>query len=111
MASSTSAAEPKRLPFRLRMLTSAARRRRRCKSCAGGAREKSVAHGKPDVGADATSDGIDEHLKWAVESFKLPVRSPPIRLGQISSAAAALLAEQLGAPEKPSAPEKPITGT
>jgi len=99
MASSTSAGEPKpvRLPFRLRMSTSGAPRRSCCKSWVSGAREKAAVYGKPEIGAAATPDGLEVHLKRAVASSK----SPPIKLGQVSIAAAALLAQQVRAPESP----------
>src|SRR5262245_41688548 len=103
MASSTSAGKPKpvRLPLRLRASTSGALRRSCCKSSVSDAREKAIAYGMPDVGAGATTDGIEQHLKRAVEGPKLSDKSPPIRLGQVSSAAAALLAQHAHAPESP----------
>src|SRR5262247_3842376 len=103
MASSTSAGKPKpvRLPLRLRVSTSGALRRSCCKSSVSDAREKAVAYGMPDIGAGATTDGIEQHLKRAVEGPKLSAKSLPIRLGQVSSAAAALLAQHAHAPESP----------
>ena len=103
MASSTSAGKPKpvRLPLRLRVSGSGALRRSCCKSSVSDAREKAVAYGVPDIGAGATTDGIEQHLKGAVEGPKLSAKSPPIRLGQVSSAAAALLAQRAHAPESP----------
>src|SRR5262245_63143927 len=88
MASSTSAGKPKpvRLPLRLRVSGSGALRRSCCKSSVSDAREKAVAYGVPDIGAGATTDGIEQHLKGAVEGPKLSAKSPPIRLGQVSSA-------------------------
>src|SRR5215475_2040867 len=103
MASSTSAGKPKpaRLRLRLRVSGSGALRRSCCKSSVSDAREKAVAYGVPDIGAGATTDGIEQHLKGAVEGPKLSAKSPPIRLGQVSSAAAALLAQRAHAPESP----------
>src|SRR5262245_40265772 len=103
MASSTSAGKPKpvRLPLRLRVSGSGALRRSCCKSSVSDAREKAVAYGVPDIGAGATTDGIEQHLKGAVEGPKLSAKSPPIRLGQVSSAAAALLAQRAHAPASP----------
>src|SRR5262245_64062373 len=103
MASSTSAGKPKpvRLPLRLRASTSGALRRSCCKSSVSDAREKAIAYGMPDVGAGATTDGIEQHLKRAVEGPKLSDKSPPIRLGQVSSTAAALLAPHGHAPATP----------
>src|SRR5215211_6497384 len=103
MASSNSATEPKSNPsekfaFRLRASLFGAHRRSCCASSIPGPSEKPVVHDGGHVGSGATSDEIEEHLKWVAEwidSSKSPATSSPLRLGQISGAAASLLAEDL----------------
>jgi hypothetical protein len=101
MASSNSATEPKSNPsekfaFRLRASLFGAHRRSCCASSIPDPSEKPVVHDGGHVGSGATSDEIEEHLKWVAEwidSSKSPATSSPLRLGQISGAAASLLAE------------------
>src|SRR5215218_4982397 len=103
MPSSNSATEPKSNPsekfaFRLRASLFGAHRRSCCASSIPDPSEKPVVHDGGHVGSGATSDEIEEHLKWVAEwidSSKSPATSSPLRLGQISGAAASLLAEDL----------------
>src|SRR5215218_5520868 len=103
MPSSKSASEPKpklsvRLPL-CRRITIAVSRRSCQNSSLGAISEKFVVQGSARVEFGAASDEIAEHQKWAVESWRLPTKSHPIRLGQISETAAALLGAYDG-PEK-----------
>src|SRR4051812_44472098 len=103
MASSNSATEPKsnrseKFAFRLRASLFGAHRRSCCASSIPDASEKPVVHDSGRVGSGATSDEIEEHLKWVAEwidSSKSPATSRPVPLGQISEAAASVLAEDL----------------
>src|SRR5215204_5813776 len=96
MASSNSATEPKsnsseKFAFRLRASLFGAHRRSCCASSIPDPSEKRVVHDGGHVGSGATSDVIEEHLKWVAEwidSSKSPATSRPVPLGQISEAAA-----------------------
>src|SRR5215218_4593245 len=103
MPSSNSATEPKSNPsekfaFRLRASLFGAHRRSCCASSIPDPSEKPVVHDGGHVGSGATSDEIEEHLKWVAEwidSSKSSATSRPVPLGQISEAAASVLAEDL----------------
>src|SRR5215216_257153 len=108
MPSSKSASEPKpellvQLPLR-RRITIAASRRSCQNSSLGDPSERSIVQGNATVEFGAASDEIAEHQKWVVESWGMPTKADLVRLGQISGAAAALLAAY-------DAPEKSLVGT
>ena len=101
MPSSKLASEPK-LNSRLslcRRITIAASRRSCQNASLGAPSEKFVVQRTGRLEFDAALDELAEHQKWVVESWGLPTKSHPIRLGQISGATAALLAAY-DAPEK-----------
>src|SRR5215212_7202107 len=87
MALSNSATEPKSNPsekfaVRLRASLFGAHRRSCCASLIPDPSEKPVVHNGGHVGSGATSDEIEEHLKWVAEwidSSKSPATSSPLR--------------------------------